>query len=490
MLEFLKQESNQTTTENGAFTYKTTNSDCLDFFSSIGGLRQQSEERILGYFQRAWAENPNLAIKILFFGRDVRGGLGERRIFRIILNYLCHYAPETVQKNITYIPEYGRFDDLLTLLDTPCRQIMIDFISKQLQMDILKSDSENAPISLLAKWLPSVNASSKTTRVQAKRIATLLNMKEESYRHMLTRLRKHLALLENHLREKDYTFSYETQPSKAMYKYRKAFIRNDGERYRAYITQVAKGTAKLNTSTLYPYDIIAPISSYYDYSSIGKDERKAMDATWNALPDFTTDENALVVIDGSGSMYQNTRPSPASVALSLGIYFAERNKGMFHNHFITFSEHPKLVQIKGNDIVSKVQYCASYNEVANTNLQAVFTLILNTAVKHKLSQADMPQKIYIISDMEFDCCTSQKDITNFQYAKQQFESHGYQLPNVIFWNVASRNIQQPVTMNEQGVALVSGCTPKLFEMVTSGVLSPYYFMMDILHSPRYKNLSA
>lgn len=187
---------------------------------------------------------------------------------------------------------------------------------------------------------------------------------------------------------------------------------------------------------------------------------------------------------GNCLYYQDT------VALSLGIYYAELNTGAFQNHFITFSENPKLVEIKGKDIYEKVRYCHQFNEVANTNIQRVFELILKTAVKNRVPQKDMPAKIFIISDMEFDYCTEDCSLTNFEYAQRLFEEHGYQLPEVMFWNVASRNQQQPVKINDQGVALVSGCNPRIFSMLKAGILSPYAFMMDVLGSERYAAIVA
>ena len=274
-------------------------------------------------------------------------------------------------------------------------------------------------------------------------------------------------------------------------KYRKAFLRNDGERYKEFLSKVERGEAALHTGTLLPYEIIRP--AFGDGNSalrnISADERRSMDITWKAQVDFSNGENALVVVDGSGSMYMATNPKPAEVALSLGIYFAERNTGAFKNHFITFSENPKLVEIKGKDIYDKVKYTASFNEVANTNIQKVFELILRAAVKNKLAQSKLPAAIYIISDMEFDRCAEGADITNFNHAKSLFEQHGYKLPTVVFWNVASRNQQQPVTMNEKGVVLVSGASPRVFSMITSGNLSPYAFMMDTLGTERYAKIT-
>lgn len=276
-----------------------------------------------------------------------------------------------------------------------------------------------------------------------------------------------------------------------MFIYRKAFLRKDGERYKEYLSSVERGESKMNVGTLLPYEIIRPaFGGGYGLGNVTADERRSMDVTWRAQADFTRGENALVVVDGSGSMYGGTDPKPAAAALSLGIYFAEHNKGAFHNHFITFSENPRLVEIKGKDIFDKVKHSASYNQVANTNIQKVFELILNTAVKNRLPQSELPATLYIISDMEFDTCTRGADVTNFEFAKKEFARYGYTLPMVVFWNVASRNQQQPVTMNEKGVVLVSGASPRVFSMVSSGNLSPYAFMQDTLGAERYAKIQA
>ena len=476
-----------TRTENGAATYRSTNSDCLDLFSTIGGLRAASEDEILTRFKRAYAEDPDLAMKILFFARDVRGGMGERRVFRIVLNYLSKSEKTTVIRNLCNIPEYGRYDDILTLLDTDCRGEVIEFIKTRLRLDIAAMEA-GAEVSLLAKWLPSVNTSNRGAVRYANIIAAGLGMSAAQYRRTLSRLRSYIRIIENNLRERDYTFDYSKQPSRAMFKYRKAFWKNDEERYSAFLESVRHGRIKLNTGTLMPYDIINPAIG----NDMSKDERKSLDITWNALDNFTNGENAIVVADGSGSMYWNTNKSvrPFAIAISLAIYFAERNKGAFANHFITFSESPRLVEIKGNDIYEKVRYCESFNEVADTNIEAVFRLILDTAVKYGVPQSELPSKIYIVSDMEFNVCAGNADVTNFENAKRLFESKGYTLPDVVFWNVSSRTMQVPVTVNEQGVALVSGCSPRLFSMVMSGILSPYAYMMSVLSRERYSRIGA
>ena len=484
MLNYLKQEANKTVTENGAATHITTESDCLDLFATIGALRRASDEEIEARFSRAYCENRDIAMKLLFFARDIRGGLGERRVFRVILRWLAQNQPESLRKNLAHVAEYGRYDDLLALMDTPCEREMMEVLRVQLAADWEALD-DGKEVSLLAKWLPSVNTSSREAVLHAKRIARYFGMPDADYRRTLVALRARIRIIENNLREKDYSFDYSKQPSKAMYKYRKAFLRNDADRYGDFINKVTAGEVKLNAGTLMPYEIISPLFSHVD-----KKERQAIDATWRSLPDFGTAENAIAVIDGSGSMYWGAEPKPIEVALSLGIYFAERNTGAFRNHFITFSHTPRLVEVKGEDIFEKVQYCCGFNEVANTNLSKVFQLILDAAKKNSVPQEELPKKIYIISDMEFDSCAEGASLTNFEYAKRIFAEAGYTLPEVIFWNVASRNCQQPVTRNAQGVALVSGCTPRLFEMVASGTMNPYAFMLEVVESERYEKIVA
>ena len=483
MLEFLKNESNKTYTENGAVTNRSTGKDCLDLFATIGALRRQNDQVISDRFMRAYAENSDVAMKILFFARDVRGGLGERRVFRSILRWLAVNKRDSLLRNLGYIAEYGRWDDLLVLMDTPCAKEAVTLMKKQFDSD-LAALTTGGEVSLLGKWLPSVNASNQVAVFQAKRLAKAFGMKESKYRKELVRLRAHIRILENNLRERDYTFDYAKQPSKAMFKYRRAFLRNDGERYGAFMEKVNKGEATLHTGTLMPYELV---ERAYDCA---EEECRSLDITWRSLEDFTTDENALVVADGSGSMYWGSKPMPASVAQSLAIYFAEHNKGAFHNYFLTFSMSPRLVEIKGNDFVEKVRYCSTFNECANTDLEAVFELILRTAVKNRVPQAEMPAKLYIISDMEFDYCVRNSSMTNFKNAKASYAAAGYVLPDLVFWNVDSRNEQQPVKENDRGVALVSGCSPRIFSMVMDGELNPYDFMLSVIDTERYAPIAA
>ncbi len=483
MLEFLKNMANRTRTENGAVTLRSTGSNCLNLFATIGAMRAQNVAEIEKRFLRAYAENPDLAMKILFYARDIRGGLGERSVFRTLLHYLAENEIQSLVRNLPYIAEYGRWDDVLVLMNTPAHAAAVALLREQFEMD-MKSLASGEPVSLLGKWLPSINAHNSEVVKLAKQLARAFGMNEAQYRKALSALRQKICILENNLRERDYTFDYACQPSKAMFKYRKAFLRNDEERYCHFMQRVSAGEAELHTGVLMPYEIVSAA-----YNAVPS-ERAALDVTWNALEDFTRGENSLVVADGSGSMYWGGNPTPATVAQSLAIYFAEHNRGIFHNHFITFSMNPRLVEIKGNDIVEKVRFCRTFDECANTNLQAVFELILQTAVMNRLPQAMLPTTLYIISDMEFDTCAANSSLTNFEQAKQLYRSYGYELPHVVFWNVQSRNEQQPVKMNEQGVALVSGCNPRLFSQVMSGETDPYTYMMNVIGGERYRMICA
>lgn len=495
MLDYIKQEANMTLTENGAATYASTGSECLDLFATIGALRRQSEDDIIVRFVRAYAEDPDTAMKLLFYARDVRGGLGERRVFRVILNWLAANEPASVKKNVEYVAEFGRYDDLLTLMDTPCEKEMLAVVKKQFADDLDALKNENA-VSLLAKWLPSVNTSCAQTRSTGRRIAAALGLSDAAYRKALSALRAKLRIIENNLRERDYSFDYEKQPSRAMFKYRKAFARNDAARHHAFLNAVSVGEASLHADNVAPYELVAPylidkwFETGYCMRNIPPDEKASLNATWASLPDFGNSENALAVIDTSGSMYCDSKPLPAAVALSLGLYFAEHNTGMFKNTFIEFSDRPQLIEIKGKTFADRLRYATSFHRVANTDLEAVFNLILRAAVKHRVPKEELPAKLIIISDMEFDSCVNNASAVNFKHAQRKFAVCGYRLPQIVFWNVASRHRQQPVTQNEQGVALVSGVTPRLFSMIAGGNLSPYAFMKDVLGSERYARITA
>ena len=331
-----------TETLNGALTHSSSGSKLLDFFAMIGGERYADPARYIQQFKEAYTENPDLATKCLFYVRDIRGGLGERNIFRNIYTWLAANKPKTAKANLTLIPEYGRYDDIMPLLWTNLKLDVITMISRQLLADT-EAMKAGQPVTLLAKWLPTENASSKKTKANAKMVMRCLGLTEKEYRQTVVALRKHIDIIEDHMRERKYDFDYEAVPGRAAMKYRKAFWRNDQDRYSEYLAKVNDGEAKMNTATLQPYDIVSKINPYHNLSS---NEAYQLDTAWNALPDWTTGENALVMLYGSGSMYGK----PWEIGASLAIYFAERNRGPFHNKFMTFSMHPRLVEIEGNDI--------------------------------------------------------------------------------------------------------------------------------------------
>ena len=266
--------------------------------------------------------------------------------------------------------------------------------------------------------------------------------------------------------------------------------------YQSFIGKVNAGEATLHAGTLMPYEIVESVIGYRYrgcfMKHLSKEEENTLNATWNSLPDFGGDENAIAVVDTSGSMYGYGNPMPAAVALSLGLYFAERNKGIFHNHFIEFSERPQLIEIKGETFADRLRYIASFNEIANTNIEAVFKVILDAAVKNNIPQSEMPAKIYLISDMEFDSATypygSGKNATLFGHISAKFANYGYKMPRLIFWNVCSRTGTIPMRENENGVALVSGFSPNIASMIMSEKTDPYECLVETLTSPRYRQI--
>ncbi|MBO5224117.1 MAG: DUF2828 family protein [Clostridia bacterium] len=484
MYNELLTELNKTYTENGAVTNATTGSYVLDLFSSAGAMRSLDENKIAYTFNRAMLENAELALKTMFYARDVRGGLGERRAFRVMLKTLALTRPDIAVKNLENIATYGRYDDLMTLLYTPCESEMIKLVKDQLCVDI-----QSEIPSLLAKWLPSVNTSSYKTNLCGKRMARLLGMTEKEYRKTLTELRAKIRIIENNLREKDYTFEYEKQTAGSLFKYRKAFMRNDNARYDSFLDKVESGEASAKADNLYPYQVV---SKCLNSATLSSSERKALNATWEDMKrGYDVPKNAIAVIDTSGSMEWGTcNVAPIDVAISLGMLFAERNEGEFAGSFITFSSRPQLVKITGKDVTEKAVNIKQNSIVANTDIDKVFSLILKVAVKHNLPQSEIPQTVYLISDMEFDSCAENAELSNFENAKQKFEKAGYVLPQIVFWNVCSRHLHQPVTQNEQGAILVSGASPNVFKMVVEGKLDPYEYMLSVLSSKRYEKICA
>ena len=491
----IKNELNNETklTENGAVGYRTSGKKLLDLNFAVASLRRASETEIVNKFMDAYWENPILAIKWLFYNRDVRQGLGERRTFRIILKHLASEQTEMIKELILLISEYGRYDDLWCLLDTDLKEDVVSAVHKQLGEDHMNMH-DNKSISLLCKWLPSENASSKDTKRYATIIRKGLEMTPRGYRKMLSAMRKYIDVVECKMSAKEWnTINYETVPSRANLIYNNAFLRNDEERRREYLSKLEKGEAKINAGTLYPHDIVHKYMSGGGWYQSLKSYDATLEGLWKALPDTVKGaENTIVVADGSVSMTcnvgGNTSVTALDVANALAIYFAERASGEFKDKYITFSSRPQLVDFSNaKTLRDKIGIALRHNEVANTNIEATFDLILQTAINNNMSQEDMPKNILIISDMEFDCATScRSNETLFTTIAKKYAAHGYQLPRLVFWNVNSRTGTIPVKENDLGVALVSGFSVNIVNMVMSNKLDPYECLLDVLNTERYQ----
>ena len=479
-IKLTEEMLNYAFTENGDKAYKTSGSWCLDYFSLVGGMRFNYNEA-LNNFIKAYCEDPILAIKIMFFARDIRSGLGERNIFRVAFNSLANVCPDVAYQLLKYIPEYGRYDDLLSAYDTPLRSDVIKMIKEQLDKDI-EAKKNQKEISLLAKWLPSINTSSFETRELANKIAKDLGLKKEEYRKMLSFLRNGM-IVENNLREKKYDFDYSNVPGKAMFKYQDAFLRNDKEKYLLYLDNVKEGKAKINSKTIYPYEIVRKFENEYGYFSLNnmtKSEIESLDTIWNSFDRNSIASKTIVVRDGSGSMYDSMPVNASSVATSLALLFSERLTGEFKNKFITFSSEPKLVEVKGNRIDEKLRNIFNYNDCSNTNISKVYQLIYSVYCSPKFTKEDALDRIVIISDMEFDCL-GKKNTSTFEEFKDKFKELGYEMPELVFWNVRSRSTHLPVTKNEKNVKLISGSSSNVIDMVTTNSSkTPYEFMLECL----------
>lgn len=472
-IEALQKETNYTTTENGAVTHKSTLSPLLDFFSLAGAMRDDktAAHRL---FTKAYSVDKQMAIRILFYLRDIRGGQGERDLFRFIMQSLAKEDRKTLEKIISYIPEYGRWDDLVGLYDY-IPHMVGSLIREQLAHDE-KSMKSDFSISLLAKWLPSENSSSKRSRNLARKLAEFLELSPSQYRRKIVVLRQYIKLLEHKMSSRQWgDIQYDKLPSQALRKHVKAFHRHDDENFRAYLEEATQGTRKMNTSTLYTYEV---------FDEIKKGHHDAANAMWANLPDYTNGTNALVVADVSGSMDGR----PMSVSVSLALYFAERNTGPFNGFFMTFSREPQLVKISGSTLAQKMHNIETSEWDMNTNLTAVFNVLLTAAKKSQATENDLPRVIYIISDMEFDIATRHPGKTIFQNAQKSFAAAGYRLPHIVFWNVNARQTQAPATKFDNRVTLISGLSQSTFRYAVEGK-SPTESMLDVINSERYAQIT-
>ena len=476
--ENLTRETSYALTENGAVCLNKTGDCLLDLFAVIGALRNADDNRKYRLFDNAVAEDKTLAAKILFYGRDIREGLGERETFRTLLAYAADRYKEIVVPNISLIGFYGRFDDLYCLVDTACEDEMWASMKEQFEKD-LAGMKEGKSVSLLAKWIKTPDASSDATRKMGILTSQKLGYKNVgAFKKDLRALRKYLDIVEIKLSANSLdTIAYKKVPSNAMNKYRSLFYNKDGERFAQYIEDVKAGRQEIKAGTLYPYDITEKIL-------YGKEEDSdVLEAQWNALPNYVEDgSNVLVMADVSGSM--TGRPMASSVGLAL--YFAERAKGAFHDLFMTFSSRPEMVRIAGDSLFDKIRNIEKSNWAMNTDLDAAFKVILDTAVKYGSPAEDMPKALVIISDMEIDGVVYTTSDTFYDEWKDKFARAGYEIPNVIFWNVDSRHDTFHADANRKGVQLLSGQSASTFKTLLNNLgKTPVQAMLDVICSDRY-----
>ena len=487
----LRNESNntKTLTENFAVAYETSGKHLLDFNFKLSQYRNMDTEDIKNDFAKVFFEDPLIATKFIFYVGDVRGGLGERKIFRACFEWLADNKPEVATAVIGLIPEYTRWDNLIKFVThKTIGDSVLDYICAQFNLDVIGM-SNKQPISLLAKWMPSINASSKDTVRLAYYICNKTNTTPKDYRQTLSALRRYLDVVEVKMSAKEWDkIDYEAVPSLANIRYASAFMKNDSERRRAYLSSLQKEKAKINASVSQPHEILR---AYTNSRRRIKEYDVALEEIWKALPNVCV-ENSLVVRDGSASMICTAgdgKTSCLDIATALAIYCSEHNSKEWENKFITFSSRPKFVDLSScSTLRDKIIRCNAESDCSNTDIQATMDLILRTAIRNNCSQEDMPKNIIIISDMQFDA-----RYNSFNWNKSLFEQiaddyakHGYKLPRIIFWNVCSRNFNTiPMQNNELGLILCSGFSIMNMNMFMSGEIDPYKVLLEQLNNKRY-----
>lgn len=494
MIIDLKNELSNTKqlTENGAVGYMTTGKELLDLNFKTSSLRNMNEDEILRIFLKAFYEDKLLAIKWLFFLRD-RAGMGERRSFRVILNSLGHQYPIIAKELISLVPEYGRWDDLYSLMDGDLTEHVVDFIYQQLDEDC-GNYLNKKPISLLAKWLPK--ESTKKYKKVYKILVKKLGMTPKEYRRIVSDLRKYLDVVEVKMSANEWNkVNYNSVPSKANLLYKDAFLKHDEERRNEYLENLKNGNenTKINAKVLMPHEIVHNYTSplYDGWHLRIKSYDETLEQLWKSLPDYVDGEGfSMFVRDGSGSMTDrigNTNTTCLDVSTALAIYFSEHCKGEYKDNFITFSNRPKVIDLSNcSSLREKIEKCYTEDDWTNTDIYKVFKLVLDVAVKNQYVQEELPKNIVILSDMEFDDATTTRDHkTLFETIQAEYLLHGYDLPRLVFWNVCSRTGTIPLKTNKNGVCLVSGFNPTIMDMVLSGELDPYKCLVDKLNSSRY-----
>ena len=455
-------------THNGAVTRKTSGQKHLDLFAIIGAARNSVSDAVK-LFSKAYAEDKELALRIALWARDVRGGSGERKVFREIFRHLSENDPIIAQKLTPFVPDYGRWDDVIECVD-------INSYTFKVAAENLHKAIESGN-SLAAKWTPRKGAI-------AVKLREIWNLSPKQYRKFLV---SHTNVVETKMCYKQWdNIDFGKLPSLASLRYQKAFGKNAPTKYANYKQALVKGEAKINVSTLYPHDIITNIR-------YGTADTQVLNAQWDNLPDYLGDRSGKVLceVDVSSSMTWVTigggRTQPLDVACGLGMYVAERLKGPFKDLFMTFSTSPSFVKLQGNTVSERFNNMQRANVGGSTDIQAAFKLILDTALKHNVPASDMPETIIILSDMEFNICVSNgKNKTNFGGFKDQYENAGYKLPQIVFWNLNARADNNPVKYDENGTCMVSGYSPAILESILTGEsFDPMKVMFKTVGKERY-----
>lgn len=451
-------------TENGMPTYESSLNAHTDLFFQYGALRRDPA-RAVQLFAAAYRIDKILAVKIALYARDIRGGSGERGIFRAILQWLETQGEfEMLAQVIPHVPTFGRWDDLLVLTPQTRNTLCYPQIAKALR------DNNG----LCAKWMPRKGEIAVELR-------THMNLSPKAYRKMLVTLTK---VVESLMCAGQWdAIEYDHVPSVASKIYQKAFGRHSPTGYTLYKEKLVKGEAKVNADTLYPYDCIV---AYRNGDPV------VAAAQWDALPNFLGDNRILPVIDTSGSMtwfQATTSCTGADVAQSLGLYCATKQTGAFKDIVFSFNTTPKAVVLDGATTFDKYQQMFSIPVGGSTNIQACFELILKIAKKNDVPASEMPAYIIIFSDMQFNSCTDDANETGYEMIKRKFAEAGYDLPKVVFWNLDGRNRDVPVTFNQAGVALVSGFAPSIMTAILAGgTFTPVGIMMQAVGIDRYNVL--
>ena len=460
-------------TENGMATNSSSLNACVDLFFNIGAMRGQDKQRLIATFSKAFNEDPKRAMKLLFWARDVRGGAGERQVFKDIITYLAENHDLALKPNLHLITEYGRFDDLLVLVGTYMETQALQIIE-----DAIKAEN-----GLCAKWMPRKGP-------VAEKLRNFMKMSPKQYRKTLVNLTN---VVETKMCAKEWdSIEFGKLPSVASARYQKAFGKNAYESYSAYIQSLVKGEAKINAGAVYPYDVTKSLT--HGNATVANEQ-------WKALPNYMEGANDMIlpVVDVSGSMSCPAGGSKSvtcmDVAISLGLYISERNEGPFKDAFITFSDTPKL-QVLSGSLKDRYAQMSRSDWGMSTNLEATFKLILDQATKHNLSQDEMPNKILILSDMEFNEATGSRGWGNSrsegwnptaqQMIEKMYDAAGYTMPQIVYWNIQSRNGGVPVAFDKAGTALVSGFSPAIMKSLLGGdIESPQQIMDKTILSERY-----